>query len=83
MASALSDVLGKTVNHVDVPLAAARQGMLDAGMPAKLADMMNELYALGPAGHLAYVADTIKAVTGQAPRSFRQFAQEHATAFKG
>lgn len=83
MARTLSDVLGKTVNHVDGPLAAARQGMLDAGMPAKLADMMNELYALGPAGHLAYVADTVKSVTGQAPRSFRQFAQDHAAAFKG
>ncbi len=50
--------------------------------PAKLADMMNELYALGPAGHLAYVADTVRSVTGQTPRSFRQFAQDHATAFR-
>ncbi len=83
MARILSDALGKAVNHVNVPLAAAKQGMLDARMPEKLADMMNELYALGPAGHLAYVADTVKSVTGQAPRSFRQFAQDHATVFKG
>ncbi|MGK2898306.1 MAG: SDR family oxidoreductase [Burkholderiaceae bacterium] len=83
IAQTLSDVLGKTVNFVDVPLAAARQGMTAAGMPEKLADMMNELYALGPAGHLAYVAETVKAVTGHAPRSFRQFALDHAAAFKG
>ncbi|HEY8707415.1 MAG TPA: hypothetical protein VIM34_05405 [Burkholderiaceae bacterium] len=83
MARALSNVLGKTVNHVDVPLAAAKQGILDAGMPGKLTDMMDDLYALGPAGHLAYVADTVKSVTGQAPRSFRQFAQDRAMASKG
>lgn len=83
IAQILSEVLGKTVSYVDVPLEAAKKGMLDAGMPEKLADLMNELYALGPAGHLAYVADTVKAVTGGAPRSFRQFAQDHAKAFKG
>ena len=83
MAQTLSEVLGKTVNYVDIPLAAAREGMTDAGMPGKLADMMNELYALGPAGHLAYVADTVETVTGHRPRSFRQFAEDHAAAFKG
>ncbi len=82
IAQTLSGVLGKTVNYVDVPLAAAKEGMTAAGMPEKLADMMNELYALGPAGHLAYVADTVERVTGHPPRSFRQFAMDHAAAFK-
>jgi len=82
MAQTISGVLGKTVNYVDVPLAAAKEGMTAAGMPEKLADMMNELYALGPAGHLAYVADTVERVTGHPPRSFRQFAMDHAAAFK-
>ncbi|MDF1721536.1 MAG: SDR family oxidoreductase [Minwuia sp.] len=83
MAAILSDVLDKGVNYVDVPLAAAKEGMMSAGMPEKLADLMNELYALGPAGHLAYVADTVEAVTGRRPRTFRQFAEDHAAAFKG
>ena len=83
MAQILSNALGKTVNYVDVPLEAAKKGMVSAGMPEKLADMMNELYALGPAGHLAYVTDTVKTVTGRPPCSFRQFAQDHANAFKG
>jgi len=83
MAAILSDVLDRGVNYVDVPLAAAKEGMMSAGMPEKLADLMNELYALGPAGHLAYVADTVEAVTGRRPRTFRQFAEDHAAAFKG
>jgi uncharacterized protein YbjT (DUF2867 family) len=83
IAQTLSGVLGKTVNYIDVPLAAAKEGMTAAGMPEKLADMMNELYALGPAGHLGYVADTVERVTGHPPRRFRQFAMDHAAAFKG
>ena len=82
VASILSDVVGKTVRYVDVPLEAAKQGMIAAGLPEKLADLMNELYALGPDGHLAYVMDTVEKVTGQPPRSFRQFAQDYAAAFK-
>lgn len=68
-------------------VAAAMDGadklFLSAGMPEKLADLMSELYALGPAGHLAYVADPVKEVTGRRPRTFRQFAEDHAAAFKG
>ncbi|WP_454693335.1 hypothetical protein [Achromobacter aegrifaciens] len=83
MAAILSDVLDRGVNYVDVPLAAAKEGMMSTGMPEKLADLMNELYALGPAGHLAYVADTVEAVAGRRPRTFCQFAEDHAAAFKG
>lgn len=83
VADILSDVVGKTVRFVNVSLEAAKQGMMAAGLPEKLADLMNELYALGPEGHLAYIMDTVEKVTGQPPRSFRQFAQDYASAFKG
>lgn len=54
MAQTLCDELGKTVNRVDITPAAAKGSRIAAGMPERLADMMNELHALGPAGHLAY-----------------------------
>ncbi len=82
-ADILSDVVGKEIKYVDVPLEAAKEGMVAVGMPAKLADLMNELYALGPLGHLAGVTDTVITKTGKTPRSFRQFAQDYATAFTG
>ncbi len=83
IARILSDVAGKEIRYVDIPLDAAKQGMTDAGMPEKLADMMNELYALGLAGHLDAVNDTVEKVTGRQPRSFQQFARDFAAAFKG
>ena len=83
IAETLSDVAGKTVTYVDIPLEAAKEGMVSAGMPEKLAELMNELYALGPAGHLVCAVDTVEKVTGRPPRSFRQFAEDYATAFRG
>jgi len=83
LCSILSEVTGKEVRYVDVPLDAAKQGMMGAGLPEKLADMMNELYALGPDGHLAYIMDTVEKVSGRPPRTFRQFAEDYSEALKG
>lgn len=81
IAKVFSDVIGKKVSYIDVPLDAAKEGMVAAGMPEKLADLMNEFYALGPEGYLSYVADTVEKCTSQPPRTFRQFAQDYAGAF--
>jgi uncharacterized protein YbjT (DUF2867 family) len=77
----MSEVLGKEVRFVDVTLDQAKEAMVGAGMPEKLADIMNELYSLGPAGHLSYVAPTVDEVTGHKPRDFRQFFEDHVNAF--
>ncbi|UES54057.1 SDR family oxidoreductase [Roseibium aggregatum] len=81
-AAIMSDVLGKEVRFVDVTLDQAKEAMVGAGLPEKLADIMNELYALGPAGHLSYVAPTVDEATGHKPRDFRQFFEDHADAFR-
>jgi uncharacterized protein YbjT (DUF2867 family) len=81
-AGILSDTTGRPIRFVDVPPEAAGEGMIGAGMPRKLADLILELYALGPAGHLAHVSDTVERTTGKKARSFRQFAQDHAAAFR-
>ncbi len=83
MAKTLSSVAGKEVQYVDVPPEAAKQGMLDMGMPEKLADIMNELYMLGSAGHLDFTNDIVEKVTGHQPRMFKQFAEEFSSVFKG
>lgn len=36
--------LGRTIRHVEVPVAAAEQGMLKAGMPPHIASLLAELY---------------------------------------
>lgn len=82
VAAALSAVAGRPVRYVPVTLEQAAGAMTGMGMPQSLADAMNELYALAPAGHLAGVVDTVQAVTGGPPRTFVEFARDYASAFK-
>jgi len=81
-AEIMSEVLGKEIRFVDVTLDQAKEAMVGAGLPEKLADLMNELYALGPMGHLSYVAPTVETTTGHKPRDFRRFLEDHADAFR-
>ena len=67
---------------MNIPLNAAKQGKIGAGLPETLADMMNELYTLGSASHLNFVNDAVEKITGHSPRSLQQYAQDYVAAFK-
>jgi uncharacterized protein YbjT (DUF2867 family) len=81
VAAALAKVVGKPVRYVDVPPEAARQAMLDAGMPAWNADAVTELYGVFATGQYAHTTDVVERVTGRPPRTFEAFAAEHKAAF--
>ena len=81
-ASVLSGVTGRKVTYVDVPESAASKGMLDAGMPSWMVDSMMQLHAIDKAGFAGTVTDSVQKVTGRAPASFAQFAQQHAARWK-
>jgi uncharacterized protein YbjT (DUF2867 family) len=81
LATILTDIAGYPVRYVAITLGKAKAAMMAAGVPETLANAMNELYALAPAGHLAGVLDTVAKVTGRPARTFRQFAQEHSAFF--
>lgn len=82
LAAILTDVAGHTVTYVPISPDQAKQAMTAMGMTEMLADAMNELYALAPAGHLVHVVDTVEKVTGRLPLSFQQFAEDHGAAFR-
>ncbi|AIZ64627.1 FMN-dependent NADH-azoreductase [Hymenobacter sp. DG25B] len=75
-AQAISQATGRPVQYVDVPEAAARQGMQEAQMPAWMVDGMLELHSIGKAGYAAAVTSTVQDLTGRAPHTFQQFAQD-------
>lgn len=81
VAEKFSAVLGKEVRYIDVPMEAARQGMLDAGMQAWLADAIVELLEHYITGGAARVTETVKEVTGSEPTSFEQFVRDYGSAF--
>jgi uncharacterized protein YbjT (DUF2867 family) len=69
------------VQYVDVPAAVARDGMIAAGMPDWLVVQLDRVFALIRAGALEETTDTVRVLTGREPRSFAEFARDHARLF--
>ncbi len=81
-AAILSQVLGRTINYVDVPEDAVRQGMQGAGMPEPTVNALLELYASYKARQAAAVSPVVEQVTGKQPISFEQFVKDYAEVWK-
>jgi uncharacterized protein YbjT (DUF2867 family) len=81
-AATIGEVTGRKLQFVDVPEQAAHKAMLDAGMPAWMVDAMMELHGINKAGYATQVTDAVQKVTGHAPTSFAQFAQQNAARWK-
>lgn len=82
IAAIISEACGHTVRYVDVPEAAARQGMLTAKMPEWLVDGILELQAWAKAGGGDHSTNTIRELLGRDPKTFREFARDYADAWK-
>jgi uncharacterized protein YbjT (DUF2867 family) len=82
MADEISRAIGRKVSYVHVPPEYARKQMLAAGVPRWLADDMLILFASFREGYGAALSDAVKQVTGNRPRSFREFVRDHASAFQ-
>jgi uncharacterized protein YbjT (DUF2867 family) len=81
VAEELSRATRRSVEFVDVPDEAARQGLQAAGMPDWLVNHLVAVFGLFRQGLLAQTTDTVQALTGRAPRSFREIAGEYAPLF--
>jgi len=84
VASVLSDVLGREIEHVRVRTSVedTREGLLNAGMPEPLAEGFFGLLRWFDSGNGAKVFDTVKDVTDKQARPFRRFAEDHAGVFR-
>ncbi len=78
----LSDVLGRTIDFVDVTPEQLAQDMIDQGAPVPLAEAMQNLNEMFRAGRSGVIADDIENLTGVAPRTFRDWCERHADAFR-
>jgi uncharacterized protein YbjT (DUF2867 family) len=81
VAATLSDATGRHIEFVDVSDDAARQGMLQSGTPPAVADFVVRLFRALRQGLDDQTSDTVRRLTGAAPRHFADFAREHAAAF--
>jgi len=78
IAREMSATLGRTITHVNLPPSDLKQGMLGGGMPEELADRMLDLERYFREDRASGISDDIKLVTGNTPRSFRDYLRETA-----
>jgi uncharacterized protein YbjT (DUF2867 family) len=82
VARILSEAAGREFEYVDVPEGAARDGMLQAGLPRWLVEALMELHAINRQNRWDAVTSDIEKVTGNPPSDFAQFARDHAEKFR-
>jgi uncharacterized protein YbjT (DUF2867 family) len=83
VAKMLSEAARREIKYVDVPEAAARDGMLQAGLPQWQVDALIDLHAASKQNRWAAVTSDIEKVTGKPATPFAQFARDHAEKFRG
>ena len=83
VAAQLSEASGRSINYVPVTAEQYRAGALSAGLPAWLADALERLNEMFASGQAPQVTDAVRRVARREPRTFEQFARDHAEAFGG
>jgi uncharacterized protein YbjT (DUF2867 family) len=81
MAAALSDALARPVQFVDVAPDAFAESLQGILPPWQVAGLVED-YAHYSRGEAAETTSSVEDVTGHPPRSFAQFAHEHADVFR-
>jgi uncharacterized protein YbjT (DUF2867 family) len=81
VAAHLSEATGRPIEFVDLTDEAAQQAMLESGMPPAVADFLVRLFRALRQGLDEKTSGTVRALTGNEPRGFAEFAREHAAAF--
>ena len=77
VAEVLSEATGKEVHYEALSEETFQERMSGAGMPGEYLELMTNLYQAVRAGYTAETTDTFARVTGRAPTSLKQFAQDH------
>ena len=75
IAHILSEVVGRTIDYIDVPPAVMKETLLGTGFPAWQADGLLEEYAAWGQNEAAQIAPGVRDATGREPRNFETFAR--------
>ena len=82
VARILSEAAGRELKYVDVPEDAARDGMLQAGLPQWQVEPIMELHAINKQSRWSAVTSDIENVTSTPATDFAEFARDHADRFR-
>jgi uncharacterized protein YbjT (DUF2867 family) len=77
VATILSRVSGRSIAFEDIAPESMLAGLLQAGVPAPYAQFLVTILGYFKAGYAERTTDAVQRITGHAPRSFEQYAQDH------
>jgi NAD(P)H dehydrogenase (quinone) len=80
VAALLAQLSGKPVAHHDLPADALRQGLLAAGLPPTLVEVLVDFDVSASQGQHAIVTDVVETLTGRPPASVRAFLEANRVA---
>lgn len=82
-AARLSAKLGQTITAVPVPGSELVQGMVAAGLPQPVAQLLASFDANTAAGYVGTVTDDYRRITGRAPQSLDDWLTAHRDQLSG
>ena len=83
VAQILSQETGRNIAFEDITPEAMLQGLLAAGLPRPYAEFMLLILGYFKAGYAERTTDSVQNITGNAPRSFAQYAKDYRAAWLG
>lgn len=81
IAEILSEVCGRSITYVNVPLDEANREMIRNGLPKWLADDICKLYEIFATGRAERVTTAVTDITGAVAGDFRKFSRDYSGAF--
>ncbi len=83
MTDILGEAIGRQLRFIDEPFGEARARLTRAGQPSWLVDSVLAIAAYQRAGGPTETITSVVAdLTGKPPRTFAEFARDHAAAFR-
>jgi uncharacterized protein YbjT (DUF2867 family) len=76
-AAILTHATGKPIGYTEITPEAMLQGLLGAGLPQAYAEFLVVILGYFKAGYAERTTDAVQQITGQAPRTFEQYARDY------
>jgi NAD(P)H dehydrogenase (quinone) len=73
IASMLSEITGKQIKYVDIPVEALKENIINFGMPKEVADLMGSIAESMKAGEFDFVDPTLEKLIGRKPTDLKDF----------
>lgn len=77
VAAILTQAAGKPIGFTDITPDAMLQGLVGAGLPLAYAEFLVLILGYFKAGYAERTTDAVKQITGHAPRTIEQYAQDY------